>query len=827
LAPHDPTQPTERIGQVVRQFLDFHDLDPAAAASFRDRLRTRLGDLWIIGAFDALLGSGPPAADLIDQLRGAAGVALDRGAHATAQAYLDLARRMAPDNALVQHDWAMALFQTGHPADAMAAFRRALELGLADKEASLNLALAMIANGDGETARSILTELAVDADPVGNQALLNLVFLDIRSLDLKTARTRLDIVLSRDPDDTKALSVLASLDYTEQDYAGGTARMRHALTIAPDDHRLHRQLGELLAQDKQYQAAEAAFRTGFDLKGDINDIAAAHLMHRYHAGRESLWAVVEADLPRITDREAYYGLLGHRFYNAYFAMEAIHAFQLAFTENPGNKAILTAIAALMRQGGDTMAARQFLDWAMESVPHIPEVWQGLGTSLYETGEQERAVDLLREGVRRFPGEMGIQSTLLLGLHYDPRATAREIRDVAESLALQGEARYADSLPAWSAPATPVTRDGRLTVGFMSGGFRNHPVGHFSRGLIENIDRRRFRVILLDSGTERDRTTDVFLAHCDEWVDLTTLTDAVAVGRARALGMDVFIDMAGCFQGARLALPFARVAPVQMKWVGGLCGTTGVRQFDHVISDWIESPPGAEADFVEQAIYRLPNDYVTFYPASYAPPVQELPALANGHVTFGCLNNYAKVNGPLLDAWSRILSACPGARLVLLSQQYNSTILVDDLKSRFARRGIDPARVEFIGTRPHRVVLQTYGRIDIGLDPFPYGGGLTTCEALHMGVPVVTAPGETFASRHSASHLTHSGLGDLVCAGVDAYVARAVDLARDVQGLARLRADLRRRMEASPLMDHARFARDFETMLYTVTGRTARPLADAP
>ena len=210
---------------------------------------------------------------------------------------------------------------------------------------------------------------------------------------------------------------------------------------------------------------------------------------------------------------------------------------------------------------------------------------------------------------------------------------------------------------------------------------------------------------------------------------------------------------------------------------------------------------------------MPDGYVCYDPPVYAPPVAPLPALDRGQVTFGCFNNPAKITPQAIEVWARILRRLPGARLVLKFKGWNDSGVARRFAEMFAAQAIDPGRLEFLGYSPHAELLAEYNRIDLALDPFPYSGGLTTCEALWMGVPVVTCPGETFASRHSLSHLSNVGLTETIARDLDEYVELAVSLASDLPRLAALRAGLRQRMAASPLCDGKRFATNLMTMLH--------------
>jgi predicted O-linked N-acetylglucosamine transferase (SPINDLY family) len=257
--------------------------------------------------------------------------------------------------------------------------------------------------------------------------------------------------------------------------------------------------------------------------------------------------------------------------------------------------------------------------------------------------------------------------------------------------------------------------------------------------------------------------------------------------------------------------FARKpAPIQVTWAGYV-GTTGLRSMDYILADGHEIPRGAEAHYCEK-ILRMADGYVSYDPPDYAPLVAPLPALRRGHVTFGSFNNRAKIDPQTIAIWAQVLGRVPHSRLVLKYKGMSDRSLVTALVAEFARHGVVPGRLEFLGWSAHPALLLEYNRIDLALDPLPYNGGLTTCEALWMGVPVLTCPGETFASRHSLSHLSNVGLADTIARTLEEYVELAVTLACDLPRLASLRAGLRERMAASPLCDGKRFAGNLMNVL---------------
>jgi protein O-GlcNAc transferase len=274
---------------------------------------------------------------------------------------------------------------------------------------------------------------------------------------------------------------------------------------------------------------------------------------------------------------------------------------------------------------------------------------------------------------------------------------------------------------------------------------------------------------------------------------------------------LLIDLSGHTQGNKLPAFAYRPAPVQLTWAGYV-GTTGLEAMDFLIADRFHVPPELEHLYVEDVL-RLPNGYVCYEPPPHAPEVGALPALRAGFVTFGSFCIPSKINDHVAETWSRILRAVPDSRLLLKYRGMDDRLLQDRIPAMFERRGVAASRVQLEGGSSHESLLARYNDVDITLDTFPYSGGLTTCESLWMGVPVVTWPGTRFASRHSFSHLSNVGLTETIARDQDEYESIAIVLAQDQARLSRMRGGLRGRMAASPLCDAERFARDFERMLH--------------
>jgi predicted O-linked N-acetylglucosamine transferase (SPINDLY family) len=432
----------------------------------------------------------------------------------------------------------------------------------------------------------------------------------------------------------------------------------------------------------------------------------------------------------------------------------------------------------------------------------------LAGTLLNLGRIEEATPLLRQARARFPGDAGLASGLAHVLNYDPGATREEQLEAARA--------YARTIPHTLPP--PLTshanaRDAerRLRIGVLSPDLRAHSVAFFIEPWMRHRDRGATELFAYHTNRLCDAVTTRLRGLCDHWRDMSMAND---VGVAQTVAndtIDVLIELSGHTQGHSLAAMHLRPAPVLVTYCG-YPNTTGLECVDARIVDSITDPPGAEA-FVTERLLRLDPCFLCYCPPPGAPEVSTLPALANGHVTLGSFNSVPKLNRRTIALWSRVLARVPSARLVLKAQNMADAELREDLLVRFGREGVAREHVTLMlppeSTAAH---LASYAAIDIGLEPTPYHGTTTTCEAMWMGVPVVTMAGDRHASRVGASLLTAVGLPELIAQDEDAYVERVATLASDVPTLATMRATLRGRVRDSVLCDQASFAKRFDEAL---------------
>jgi protein O-GlcNAc transferase len=445
-------------------------------------------------------------------------------------------------------------------------------------------------------------------------------------------------------------------------------------------------------------------------------------------------------------------------------------------------------------------ARAILQDILDRLGPYNSVLCNLANATACLGEQERAVAIARQAIAADPIAVLPRRALCNVLPYHDGTTGEEL--LAAMRACSAALPRTPQPPCNNSPDP----DRPLVVGLLSGTLRSHPVGWLTVAGIEALDPDRFSVVCLTQNAAlEDPMARRYRTVAREWIEIDGLADAALTDLARNKGIDILIDLGGYGDAARMPACANRLAPVQIKWVGMQAHSSGLAEMDWFLTDRWETPDGFDR-FYSEKLLHLPDGYVCYSPPPHAPDLVEPPALENGFITFGCFNNLAKITPRVIETWATILHRLPDARLILKTHQLSDGPTADGFRADFAALGITGERIEFRGSSGHRAFMGQYGDVDIVLDPFPYSGGLTTCEALWMGVPTITLPGEIFASRHSVSHLSNAGLTDWATASIEDYIDMAVARAADLPALTKLRAELRENVRRSPLCDAPRFGR---------------------
>lgn len=670
-----------------------------------------------------------------------------------------------------------------------------------------NLGLALAGRGQSAAAAEQFRE-AVALEPNFAAAHNNLASALKELGDTEGARRHYERALELDAAHPGAHNNLAILLRDSGDHDEALTHLRKALQAAPGFADTWFNLGNTLRSADRVEESIEAYRKAVSLDPTITDawVGLGQLLQRSHRFHEAEDAYATA-LRMNPAMAVVHFSLGNLLCGLRREMDAIPHYRSAVEIDPTYAEARCALARAQRRLSFYEAAVRTARHAIDTCPDCSEAHALLGTVLTEQGLVDEALDELRLAIAMEPTDDGSHSTLIWALSCHPDYGAAAILQEARRWQATHAARLRGQPPALANDPSP---ERRLKIGYLSPDFKRHPVGYFLSALIRERDRDAFEIMCFSSVPETDDLTEVLMSHADDWREVRGLDHEALAGIIREARVDILVDLAGHTRGNRLLTLARRAAPVQICAGGHYC-TTGVDAVDYLVSDWQQSPPGSEGNYSERLL-RLPDGYVCYEPPDYAPQVTKPPVLDRGYVTFCCYNGLHKISPRVIDLWAAVMNAVAGSRLRMQTGALNDPVTRDRYANLFASRGVDGDRIEFHGPVSHRDLLESYAHADIALDPFPYSGGLTTCESLWMGVPVVTLSGSTFASRHSTSHLCNVGLPELVTVTEEEYIDTTTRLARDVDGLTRMRRQLRARMSASALCDGPRYTRDLERAL---------------
>ena len=535
-----------------------------------------------------------------------------------------------------------------------------------------------------------------------------------------------------------------------------------------------------------------------------------------HAAVAAAQSAISLD-PRFAEAHAN---LGHAYNILERSEDALSAFTAALRLRRDFSDALLGLARAYKSSGRPSLGVIALLRAIEVAPSAPQFHFELAILYQELGELRLAKDALSGGLKLAGPLSRLESNLLMAEQYDPASS----ESLAASAARNWGNRCIAATPAPRRARSATAQCGRkIRVGYVSGDLYSHPVGWLGAGPIMAHDHDDFEVTIYANQTCADALTERIHKSVDRWVPILGLDDEAVAARIVADEIDILVDLAGHTGGNRLPVFARRPAPIQVTWLGYFA-STGLPTMDYALLDDAHIVDGADELFSEMVV-RLPGCQFCYTAPDYADEPQEPPSARGKPTTFGSFNNAAKINAAVIDLWAHVLSETAESELMLKWRSFADPVLQGRMRAEFEKRGVPSDRIRFEGATPHPEMLKQYAQVDIALDPFPFSGGVTSCEALWMGVPVVTLPGSRPVSRQTHSVLRTIGRLEFSASSPSAYVRTATQLARDVSGLTQIRKSLRGEMANSPLCDAKAFARNLEAVFRRLIIEQVRPITE--
>ena len=662
-------------------------------------------------------------------------------------------------------------------------------------------------------------------------------------------------ILREEPQNSRALFLLATLQAQCSKFEEAKRLFQKVLELTPDSIETYNNLGNVLMMQGKHEEALHCYQSALRLKPDYdegflnmgkvlramghNDLALDSYRQAILINPKQVAALVEIGLSLYQQGNISASM---EFYEKALAIEprclpalenlgiclqaegkinqAILCYQQVIATSP-SATTYNNLGVAYKEAGELAMAVNCYQQAIDLNPEHAIAYSNLGAGYKNQGKLDLAIDAYRKALQLNPGYAEAHSNLLLTLNYHPKYSASS---------LYAEHHAWNQIHASTSPC--LSHSNRLEnrvlkIGYVSPDLYNHSVSYFLEPILSKHDPKQFDVFVYAQVLRPDQTTQRLKSLVPHWRSTVGLSDDEMFKMIQADEIDILIDLAGHTASNRLKVFSMKPAPIQVTYLG-YPNTTGLKTMDYRLTDQWADPPDQDQWHSERLI-RLPRGFLCYTPPRNAPDVNPLPADQCGVFTFGSFNHLAKITPPVIKTWAGILKRVPQSRLVIKAKSLKDQATCDHYRTLFARQNISSDRIDLVSWAPSTEGhLALYHKIDVALDAFPYHGTTTTCEALWMGVPVITLSGNRHASRVGNSLLTRLDCQEWIAADEDHYVALAQQLADNLPKLRDFRMKARERMMRSSLCDPQSITTDMEQAYRSMWQDYGRkPLAFSP
>lgn len=632
-------------------------------------------------------------------------------------------------------------------------------------ENALATAIEQYHQGNTDVSINILQQI-LKHDPTYVAAYHNLIIIFIDQQRLTEASQ----LCQKAPQDSITLFLMGKICYAQENNQQALFFLKESLKLNPNNSKCHNLLGHVLLSIGNIDSSIDAYTQAIQLS---------------------------------PSSPGYYNNLGTALRSKKQAADAIENFKKAIELNPQYAEAYNNLGSTLFMLGQLQQAANNYNKALQLAPPKLKPYINMGSTLVYWQKYQEALKFMQQGLKEQPDNTPGHSSVLFHLNYFPDIPPK---DIFEQYRLWNKQHTANITP-YSKHTNNTSPTRKLKIGYLSADFRTHSVSYFFKPIITNHSSN-YETYCYSNVLNTDATTNEIKNLTSHWRNIYGIKEHDIATLIKNDNIDILVDLSGHTSDNKILVFAYKPAPIQIAYLG-YPNTTGLDTMDYRIVD-NNTDPKSNVDLYTEKLVKMDGCFLCYSPPSTDQKITSLPFNKNGYITFGSFNNICKINHHVIKTWATILNAISNTKLILKSRFFEDEITCNNILNAFSSYDIDPSRISLLKYQPNtKSHLDLYNEIDIALDTFPYNGTTTSCEALWMGVPVITLQGNTHASRVSYSILTSLGLDDLKSTSLTDYITKATTLANDIDKLTYFRQNLRNIMTNSPLTDSETFTQQLE------------------
>jgi len=602
----------------------------------------------------------------------------------------------------------------------------------------------------------------------------DLAFQNHKKNNFKIAENLYKKILKTDPNHFESIFLLGSLSAQTKNFNEAKQLLEKAIQINPDYADAHNNFGNVLIELGDYQKAMGCFQKTIEIQ------------------------------PNFTQAHSNLGIVLKELGDY---QKAISCFQKAIEIQPNFAQAHNNLGTAFKELEEYQKAMNCYQEAIKIEPNNADAHYNLGIVFKELGEYQKAIICNEKAINLKPDYVRAYSNMMLTSLLLEKVDPKDYLAKTKKFRLSLKPINSDLLLKYKFDNRPE----KLKIGFVSGDFQQHPVGFFLLDTLKNLKDKNLELIAYSNSQKKDSLSVKLKSHFTNWREITNQSDKKVVNQIREDGIHILFDLSGYSAKNRLPIFINKPAPIQISWAGFLA-STGIPEVDYIIGDPYVTPKDNANHFAEK-IFCLPNIWCCFSVPEFEVKINEPPAIKNRYITFGCFNNLSKINNEVIALWSKILKAIPKSKIFLKTKQLNDPYVKEKIMNYFKKNNINSNLLILEGSSPRNVLLDTYNKVDIALDPFPYSGGTTSFESTWMSTPVLTKKGTTFVSRTTGSINHNCGMSDWIASDENEYVKKAIKFSANFEQLSKINKSLRKTALESPLFNSLLFAKQLDTALW--------------